>query len=187
MNVNLGMVLTIFLINVVYVTLNTLRVMMTMKGYRLSASALSVFEVILYVVALGLVMENLTNVWNILAYAIGFGTGIYIGIYIEDILALGYTIVEVILPDDNGWQVAEQLRVNGYGVTITQGFGRDGSRYILEILTPRSNERVLYRLISDLDPKAFIISHEPKFVNGGFWTKRLKKDRLKKQNERAAS
>ncbi|SEI75883.1 Uncharacterized protein YebE, UPF0316 family [Alkalibacterium gilvum] len=176
MSFNWEIMITIFLINVVYVTLSTLRMMLTMKGYQSVAPFIAMIEVAIYVVGLGLVLDNLDNVMNIIAYAVGFGTGIYAGMKIEDKLALGHILVTTIVPE-NGWDVAEELRGEGFGVTISQAYGREGNRYVLEILTPRSNERALYRLIHEIEPKAFMISYEPRYINGGFWTKRMKKNK----------
>ncbi|SFC25170.1 Uncharacterized protein YebE, UPF0316 family [Alkalibacterium subtropicum] len=181
MEFNWGIIVTILLINVVYVTLNTLRMMLTMKGYQLAAPFIAMVEVAIYVVGLGLVLDNLDNVANIIAYAVGFGAGIYAGMKIEDKLALGHILVTTIVPE-NGWEVAEKLRGEGFGVTITQAHGREGSRYVLEILTPRSNERSLYKLIHEIEPKAFMISYEPRYINGGFWTKRMKKNKKQVKN-----
>jgi len=178
---NWGIIVTIFLINVVYVTLSTLRMMLTMKGYQAVAPFIAMIEVAIYVVGLGLVLDNLDNVMNIIAYAVGFGAGIYAGMKIEDKLALGHILVTTIVPE-NGWEVAEELRGEGFGVTITQAHGREGSRYVLEILTPRSNERSLYKLIHEIEPKAFMISYEPRYINGGFWTKRMKKNKKQVKN-----
>lgn len=186
MEINVGMLITIFLINVVYVTLNTVRMMLTMKGYQLAAPFIAMVEVTIYVVGLGLVLDNLDNVWNIIVYAVGFGTGIYAGMKIEDKLALGHILVTTIVPE-NGWDVAEKIRGEGFGVTITQAHGREGSRYVLEILTPRSNERSLYKLIREIEPKAFMISYEPRYINGGFWTKRMKKNKSQVKNNPQAN
>jgi len=177
--INIIMWITIFVINLVYVTLSTLRMMLTLKNYTLSASIISMAEIIIWVFGLGLVMENLDNIINVIMYALGFGVGIYVGSKIEDRLALGYILAEAIIPD-KGWEIAEKVREQGYGVTITEAHGRAGNRYVLEILTPRRNERSLYSLIDEIAPKAFVISHEPKYVSGGFWTTRLKKSRKKK-------
>ena len=38
-------------------------------------------------------------------------------------------------------------------------------------LTPRKYELKLYTIIKEIDPKAFIISYEPKAIHGGFWVK----------------
>ncbi|OJF91617.1 DUF2179 domain-containing protein [Alkalibacterium sp. 20] len=175
------MLITIFMINVVYVTLNTLRMMLTMKGYQVAAPFIAMVEVAVWVVGLGLVLDNLDNVLNIVVYSLGFGAGIYAGMKIEDKLALGHILVTAIVPG-NGWEMAEEIRGEGYGVTITQAYGREGARYVLEILTPRSNERSLYRLIHEIESKAFIISYEPRYINGGFWTKRMKKNKKQVRN-----
>ncbi|WP_425427774.1 DUF2179 domain-containing protein [Alkalibacterium olivapovliticus] len=172
-DINWGIPIAIFVINVVYVTLNTIRMMLTMKGYQTVAPFVAMVEVAIYVVGLGLVLDNLDNVINVVIYAVGFGVGIYAGMKIEDKLALGHILVTTIMPE-NGWEIAEEIRGNGFGVTISQAYGREGNRFVLEILTPRSNERSLYKLIHQIEPRAFIISYEPKYINGGFWTKRMK-------------
>lgn len=171
--INWGILIAIFVINVVYVTLSTVRLMLTMKGYQSVAPLVAMVEVAIYVVGLGLVLDNLDNVLNIIVYSVGFGAGIYTGMKIEDKLALGHILVTTILPE-NGWEIAEEIRGNGFGVTISQAYGREGNRFVLEILTPRSNERSLYKLIHEIEPRAFVISYEPKYINGGFWTKRMK-------------
>lgn len=177
MDLNWGILITIFLINVVYVTLSTVRLMLTMKGYQSVAPFVAMIEIAIYVVGLGLVLDNLDNAINVMVYSVGFGAGIYTGMKIEDKLALGHILVTTIVPD-NGWEVAEEIRGDGYGVTISQAYGREGSRFVLEILTPRSNERALYKLIHEIEPRAFVISYEPKYINGGFWTKRMKTNKI---------
>lgn len=178
MQVNWLMLLIIFTINVVYVTLSTIRLMLTMKGYQSLAPILSMIEVTIYVVGLGLVLDNLDNVWNIVAYALGYGVGILAGMKMEDKLALGYILVTAIVPesgDENN--VSENLRGRGYGVTASQARGREGGREVLEILTPRKNERKLYDEIKEVEPRAFVISYEPKYISGGFWTKQVRRRR----------
>ena len=100
---------------------------------------------------------------------------------IENYLALGYILVTTIVPE-KGYEIANKLRNSGYGVTTTQAYGKEGNRYVLEILTPRSNERDLYVKIHEIEAKAFIISYEPRYINGGFWTKKIKKNKLKKKS-----
>ena len=166
----------IFVINVVYVSLSTIRTMLMMKGYKMAAPLLSTIEITIYVVGLGLVLDRLDNVWNIVVYALGYGVGIYLGMKIEDRLALGYTLVTAIVPE-HALDTANELRRRGYGVTATQAIGREGNRFVMEILTPRSNELQLYSEIEEISPKAFVVSYEPKYISGGFWTKKIKKRR----------
>ena len=86
-----SMVLAIFVINVFYVTFLTMRTILTLKGYRYMAAAVSFLEVLVYVVGLGMVMSSLDQIQNIFAYAFGFSIGILVGMKIEEKLALGYT------------------------------------------------------------------------------------------------
>lgn len=176
MEVDLPFLLLIFVINVAYISLNTIRFMLTMKSYRLAASLVSMVEVTIYVVGLGLVLDSLDNYINLAVYALGYGVGIALGMKIEEFLALGYIMVTAIVPDVET-KMPEELRELGYGVTTSLAFGREGDRMVLEILTPRKTERKLYKQISQIEPKSFIISYEPKYINGGFWTRKLKKRR----------
>ncbi len=73
------MILVIFVINIIYVTFLTMRTIMTLKGYRFVAAAFSILETFVYVIGLGLVLDNLDKPLNIVAYALGFGVGILVG------------------------------------------------------------------------------------------------------------
>ena len=171
------MVLIIFAINVVYVTFFTVRMILTLKGYRYIAAAVSVVEIIIYVIGLGLVLDNLNEIKNILAYALGYGIGVIIGTKIEEKMALGYITVNVITADVDK-ELPGLLRGKGYGVTDWSASGLDGGRSALQILTPRKYELKLYTTIKEFDPKAFIISYEPKAIHGGFWVKSVRKGKL---------
>ena len=171
------MVLIIFAINIVYVTFFTVRMILTLKGYRYIAATVSMVEVVVYVVGLGLVLDNLDEIQNLIAYAIGYGCGVIIGTKIEEKMALGYITVNVITADVDK-KLPALLRELGYGVTDWSANGLDGNRSALQILTPRRYELKLYTTIKEQDPKAFIISYEPKSIHGGFWVKSVKRGKL---------
>ncbi|KRN21343.1 hypothetical protein FD14_GL001084 [Secundilactobacillus similis DSM 23365 = JCM 2765] len=168
----------IFTVNFVYITLNTIRFMLTMKGYRNLAPLISMVEITVYVVGLSLVLNRLDNIWNIIAYALGYGVGVRVGIWVEDKLALGYIMATVILPNTDS-PLPQVLRNNGFGVTQSRAEGLEGERLVLDILTPRNQERRLYALVNEADAKAFVITYEPKYISGGFWVKRVRNRRQK--------
>nr|WP_322789487.1 DUF2179 domain-containing protein [Salinicoccus hispanicus] len=172
------MVLVIFIVNIVYVSFLTMRTISTLKGYRYTAAGFSILETFVYVIGLGLVLENLDQFQNVVAYALGFGAGILVGLRIEEKLALGYLVVNVITSEKDK-DLPTNIRDLGYGVTHGYQYGRDGERTTLQILTPRKYERKLIDTIKELDEKAFIITHEPKNITGGFWTKGVRRKRLK--------
>ncbi|TWT02954.1 DUF2179 domain-containing protein [Planococcus sp. CPCC 101016] len=171
------MVLIIFSINIVYVTFFTVRMIMTLKGYRYLAAVVSMVEVVIYIVGLGLVLDNLNEIQNLVAYALGYGSGVIIGSKIEEKMALGYITVNVIT-SEAGEYLPNKLREKGYGVTDWHANGRDGGRQSMQILTPRKWELKLYKTIQEIDPKAFIIAYEAKTIHGGFWVKTVKRGNL---------
>ncbi|SDH77894.1 Uncharacterized protein YebE, UPF0316 family [Alteribacillus persepolensis] len=168
------MLLVIFSVNIVYVTLFTLRMIFTLKGQHYAAGAVGMIEIVVYVLGLGLVLDNLDHVLNLVAYAIGYGTGVVVGMKIEEKLALGYITVNVITKEYEP-DIPNALRNRGYGVTNWVAYGREGERLMMQILTSRRSEPDLYNVIKSLDPKAFIISHEPKAFFGGFWVKGVRR------------
>ncbi|MFC4410017.1 DUF2179 domain-containing protein [Chungangia koreensis] len=176
-------VILIFVINIVYVSLSTFRMILTFKGYRYIAAFVSMVEVVVYVVGLGLVLQNLSEIQNVIAYALGFGVGIIVGTKLEERLALGYTMVNVITVTENN-ELANILRNDGYGVTVWDVSGREGGRQEMQILTPRKDEGKLYARIKEVEPRAFMISYEPKTIHGGFWVKRLRKGKLYKDGKK---
>ncbi len=173
------MVIIIFSINIVYVTFFTIRMIMTLKGYRYLAALVSMVEVVIYIVGLGLVLDNLDQIQNLVAYAIGYGSGVIVGSKIEEKMALGYITVNVIT-SEKSQELPKALRAKGYGVTDWSANGMDGDRQSMQILTPRKMELKLYATIKEIDPKAFIIAYEPKTIHGGFWVKQVKKGKLYK-------
>ncbi|RDW20192.1 hypothetical protein CWR48_05660 [Oceanobacillus arenosus] len=178
------MVFIIFAVNVVYVSLMTVRMILTLKGRTYIAAFVSMFEVVVYIVGLGLVLDNLNQIQNLIAYALGYGTGLIIGSFIEEKLALGYITVNVVSTNPD-LEFTRRIREKGYGVTSWSSYGMDGDRLSMEILTPRKYELRLYQTIQEIDPKAFIISYEPKRIHGGFWVKQVRKGKLmqsKKKN-----
>ncbi len=168
-----GLILTIFVINIVYVSLSTVRIIMVMKSMRLLASSISIVEIFIYLMGLNLVLEHIDKPLNLMAYCLGWGSGVFLGSKIEAWLAMGYVTLEIVV-ESSGTSLVSALREAGYGVTSWLAEGRDGPRLVMQVLAKRSNERLLLRTINQIAPKAFIITYEPRFLKGGFWAKRVR-------------
>ncbi|HTG68459.1 MAG TPA: DUF2179 domain-containing protein [Candidatus Udaeobacter sp.] len=161
-------------INIAYVSLFTLRLIFSIKGRRGAASLLAMLEVFIYLAGLNLVLENLSNPVNMAAYCLGFGAGVYLGSRIEEYMALGYSVVQVIV-NSVETKLPDKLRSYGYGVTSWAADGREGKRLVMQVLVKRSNEKKLMDSIAAEAPRAFVISHEPRQFKGGFWTKMIER------------
>ena len=169
----LELIFIIFLIQVTYVSIFTLRLIFMVKGLTYFASLVSMGEVFVHVIGLSLVLQNLDQPLNVLAYCLGFATGILVGSMIERWMALGYITVQVITTNLNP-VLCNQLRDSGYGVTSWLAEGREGYRQMISILVKRKNQRKLFNCIKEIDPKAFIVSYEPASFHGGFLMKRVR-------------
>jgi uncharacterized protein YebE (UPF0316 family) len=163
--------LMIMAINITYVSLTTVRFILVIKGLKEYASILSMVEVLVYIAGLSIILKNLDSYWNIAAYCIGYGIGVYLGSRIEERLALGYMTAEVIV-DSLDETLPKLLRKKGFGVTTWTGEGRDGKRLLMLVLAKRNRQKELLNIVNDSCPSAFIFFQEPKNFRGGFWAGR---------------
>ena len=109
----LGYIL-IFVSRVCDVSLATIRTLMVVQGRKVQAAAIGFFEVIIYIVALGEVVSSLDNPMNLLFYALGFAAGNYVGIMIENKIALGNLGAQIILKTDDNKELIDRLRENTF-------------------------------------------------------------------------
>ncbi|WP_026672069.1 DUF2179 domain-containing protein [Alkalihalobacterium bogoriense] len=183
--------LIIFIAQLLLVPVLTLRTVLMVKGMKRQASGMGMLEGIIYVGALGLVFSDLSNYLNMIAYAVGFGLGVYIGGVLEEKLAIGYVTIEANIPYKNECLIYK-LREEGFSVSTSEVEGMNSMRYRLDCTARRDREKEFYALISSYEPSAFVASYEPRNFKGGYITKAMKKRRelflkkkSKKQNETA--
>lgn len=174
----------VFIVQLAYVPVLTLRTIMMVKGLKERAAIMGLLEGIIYVVALGLVFSDLSNYYNMVAYAVGFAAGLYVGAIIEEKLAIGYVTFEVNIPNRNQ-ALIDRLRDVGFSVSTSAVEGMSSTRYQLDCTARRDREKEFIRLVSEYEPAAFIVSFEPRSFKGGYITKAMKRRRekyLKKKN-----
>lgn len=166
-------ILLILLLQLIYVPLLTLRTIFLVRNIPYLASILGMAEMLIYVFGLSLVFSGDQSITAMVVYAVGFGIGIIYGTKIEQKLAVGYIYITVNTESKNV-ELIDVLRNSGFGVTLYTGEGRDGTRYKLDILTKRNRESEVVAIVEKFEPKAFIISYEPRFFKGGFLLDRIK-------------
>ncbi len=156
----------IFLAQILYVSLVTVRWIILVRGARYWASALSFFEILVYAYTLSLVVSKLDEPVRLLVYAAGYAVGCLAGSWLEGRLAYGMAAVQVITPTASN--LAQQLRLGGYVVTCWAGQGRDCDRQMSLIVLKRRHLDHLHRLIDRLEPTAVVLEIEPRSLRGGF-------------------
>ncbi len=173
--------LLIFLLRIVDVSVAIVRVMVTVRGLRLWASLIGFVEMMIWLVAIGGALKYLnTSIWYMLAYAGGFGAGIYTGLWLEEKLAFGLSVVRAVCKNEPspiglpGEVVAQKLREQGFAVTEVPGKGRDGTVDILNIVVPRKLVPEVIQLIEQYDPDAFITIEDIRSARHGYIVNRTR-------------
>jgi hypothetical protein len=114
--------LLIFFARLADVSLATFRMIMVIRGKRIIAACIGFVEATIYILAVGKVLSAMNNPLNILAYALGFATGNYVGIFLEEKMALGSIIVQVILEHEVIINIIPlRINVNNPNVNILIG------------------------------------------------------------------
>ncbi len=161
---NIIIPLLICLARIVDVSLGTLRIILVSKGIKSIAPILGFFEILIWLLAIGQVMQNLTNITNYFAYALGFAIGNYIGIMIEQKLAMGRVVVQVITRRD-ATELINFLRLADFGLTVIEANGGTGPVHIIFTITKRSNLPYVIETIKNYNPKAFYLIEDIRFVS----------------------
>lgn len=166
MEIVLGATL-IFLARVVNVAMATVRMLLSMRGQKGLAVVIGFFESMIFVLAIGQVLQNIGNIWNLLGYCGGFAVGTLVGMEIEERLALGYVTVRI-MSRQNGDEITQALRQGGYGVTESIGRGMVGKVCIIDTVIKRKDIPTVTDLINRADDRAFITIEDASRVHRGY-------------------
>ncbi|NLM29296.1 MAG: DUF2179 domain-containing protein [Methanomicrobiales archaeon] len=144
----------IFFARICDVTIGTMRIIFVARGMKMIAPILGFVEVFIWIIAIGQIFQNLTNPLNYLAYAAGFGMGNYVGMLVEERLAMGLALIRVITQRD-ATNLIDYLRAAGYGVTVLDAQGRQGPGKVIFSVIKRKNIKDVENAIHEFTPKAF--------------------------------
>jgi uncharacterized protein YebE (UPF0316 family) len=154
----------IFCSRIVDVSIGTMRVIFVTKGYRWLAPFFGFFEVLIWLIAVTQIMKNLSNVFCYIAYAGGFATGNFVGMYIEQYMALGTVLIRIITKNE-AQELVDYFKSHNYGVTIVDAEGLFGEVKILFTVIKRADIPAVIDSIKQLNPQAFYTIEDIRFVN----------------------
>lgn len=154
---------------VIEVSMATVRMVLITKGERKIGAIIAFFEVSLWVVLVSTVLDNIMeNPLKIVAYALGFSVGNYLGSWIEEKIGIGLAEMQVILKDEHGEPVVKALRDKGYAVTVLKGEGKFHPRFVLLMYVQRKKIKECANLIKSVQDNAVITVSDKKAVYGGY-------------------
>ena len=167
----------IFLARICDVSLGTVRLIFVARGYKVLAPITGFFEVLIWIVAIGQIMQNLTNPVCYLGYAGGFAAGNYFGLLIAEKLSLGVVLVRVITQMEAD-TLLTGLRGQGYGVTSIEGQGANGPVKVIFTIVRRREVAGVVKVVKEHNPHAFYTIEEVDFVEKGVFPLRTDWRRL---------
>ena len=156
--------LLIFFARITDVSMGTVRIILVAKGYRTVAPIIGFFEVLIWILAISKIIENLDNWVCYIAYAGGFATGNYVGMKIEEKLALGHELVRVITKRD-ARDLVEALKNKGFGVTLIHAEGTQGEVGVVYVIVTRKRISIAIKIIENYNPNAIYTIENVRFVN----------------------
>lgn len=164
--------LIVFGLRVVDVSLATMRVLLMVRATPWIAPVIGFFEILIWIVAIGGAIQNLSSPLYVVGYAGGYAGGTALGIWIERKLALGLTIVLTFTRGQAG-ELASALRADGFGVTELEGRGREGPIGVLYTVVRRRRTRQVLDTVDRVDPDAFVTIEQDANVRRG-WIQRAR-------------
>ncbi|WP_111710058.1 DUF2179 domain-containing protein [Lutibacter citreus] len=167
--------LLIFLARICDVSLDTIRVIMVSRGYRKYAPIVGFFQVLIWIITITRIMENLDNWLTYVAYAAGFGMGTYVGMRIEEKIAMGHELLRIITRSEVD-DLVSILRQRGYAVTSVNGEGKDGAVGIVFLILKRKVMPEVIALVKKHNPKANYTIEDIRFVSESAYLPPLKRN-----------
>jgi uncharacterized protein YebE (UPF0316 family) len=149
----------IFLARLTDVSLGTMRIIFVSRGVKYLAPVIGFVEVNIWLLAIGQIMENLSNnnpnsIVCTLAYAGGFATGSFVGILIEEKVSIGLVLLRLISRHDTK-ELIDYLKSQNYGVTTHDAEGVKGPVKIIFAVIRRKDLHSVLDRINQIHPHAF--------------------------------
>lgn len=160
--------LMVFFARVTDVSLGTLRIIFISRGKSNLAPLLGFVEVFIWITIVSQIVSHAHNLLAYVAYAAGFATGAFMGMYIEKRLAIGTQIVLAIV-QNHASILTQHLHSAGYGVTCVDGEGANGPVKLIYTIVPRRNLQDVLSIIHETNPRAFLSIQDVRSTQEGIF------------------
>jgi uncharacterized protein YebE (UPF0316 family) len=166
----------VFFAETCVVTLSTVRTIFVARGWKSLAPFLGFFEVSIWLFAIAQVMQNLTSPACYIAFAGGFSLGNFLGVLIEQKLALGNVVVHITIREKAS-ELIKSLKQAGYGVTALDAQGATGPVQVIFTVIKRKQLPAVVTIIKGFDSKAFYSVNDLKSAAEGIFPRSRRRSR----------
>ena len=160
--------LVIFFARICDVSLGTMRIVFVSKGKKNIAPFLGFFELLIWIVVINEVVKTADSFVCYLAYAGGYASGNFIGMNIEERIALGSQLIKVFSSKDIT-SLQKCLNDAGFGTTVVEGDGSAGKVKILYTVINRKTSEQARKILVEFDPGIFYVIEDVRMVKSGIF------------------
>lgn len=173
--------LFIFFGKLTEVSLSTLRIVLINRGIRSAGSLIAFVEIMIWLVVAGSVLAGFSEDFlKGIVYSLAYAAGNYLGSWLDDLLAFGFSSVQVIISDPNqAKRIAEGLRAKDFGVTTLDVHGREEDHYMLLMTLKRKRLGEVLDWLHDTCEGAVITVSDVKSQRGAYLKKHTKAGSLR--------
>ena len=145
----------IFFARILDVSIGTLRLIFVSKGYKFYAPMLGFFEVIVWLLAIGQIMQHLA-------------------IYLDEKMSLGTVLIRVV-PKLDTTNLINHLREHSFGASLVDIEGMTGKLKMIFTIVKRKDLKEVLGLIQEHNPQSFITIEDVKTAKEGYFRMSRKK------------
>ncbi|MBP3635058.1 MAG: DUF2179 domain-containing protein [Bacilli bacterium] len=163
----------IFLGRLLDVTLSTMQTMYLVKGKRKLATIIGFIDVLIwFVVVKEALNTQMKSIWIALSYAGGYAAGTFTGSGLSKRLIRGTVSVQIITKNTNN-NVISALKNSNYSASVVEckGVHEEDTNYMIYAQIENNKLANFKKLITDIDPAAFITITESKEILNGYFGK----------------
>lgn len=183
--------IVIFLARIGDVSIGTIRILLMINDRKYLATFLGFCESLIWLTVITSIFKYVKTPIAYVAYAAGYATGTYVGMIIENRLAVGKVTVRFITRQD-ATALLNHLRAHGFGFTTVKAQGHKGEVNMIFSVVNRKDLKGLIQLVQSYHPNAFYSIEATKYAselpdNNGeivtkkwFWRNILSRDFFKK-------
>ena len=160
----------IFLARIVDVSLGTIRTVLVVKGNRFTSAIIAFFEVLIWFIVAREALNTDLDSWLIpVFYSAGYAAGTYIGGFISNNYLERLISVSIITKSRLGTKMIKEIRKSGFGVSVLELKNPEDeiNKKMLIVQLNKSKLKKLTKIIRSIDPDAFVVINETKYVQNG--------------------
>ncbi len=160
--------LFVFCMRLIDMSLDTTRLLFVMRGRRLLAGVIGATQATVFILAVSAVLSGPLNFFTVLGYACGFGSGVIVGMLVEERLAIGYAMLRIYSPT-SGRAIADALRAAGHAATEIVGYGKEGRLNVVNCVIARRDVQAVRAIVDGIDANSFITIDEARPLQRGYF------------------